>query len=80
MLCMHIDLSLCVSKECANYIMDGAKEEKVRHAMRALLVDILTPVVGVIKYEMSMPTVKKFVSTLYSHLYDQSKKPRHSTV
>ena len=77
---VHVHVSPCVSQECANYMVDGAKGEKVRHAMSALLVDILTPVAAVIKYEMSMPAVKKLVSTLYSHFYDQSKKPRHSTV
>ena len=77
---MHVDVSLCVSQECSNYMMDGAKGEKVCHSMSALLVDILTPVAAVIEYEMSMPAVKKLASTLYSHLYDQSKKPRHGTV
>ena len=48
-------------------MVDGAKVEKLLHAMSALLVDILTHVAAVIKYEMSMPAVK-------------SKKPRHSTV
>ena len=67
-------------KECANYMLEEAKGEKVKHAMSALLVDILTPVAAVIKYEMSMPAVRKLVSTLYSHFYDQSKKLRHSTV
>lgn len=61
-------------------MLEEAKGEKVKHAMSALLVDILTPVAAVIKYEMSMPAVRKLVSTLYSYFYDQSKKLRHSTV
>ena len=61
-------------------MLEEAKGEKVKHAMSALLVDILTPVAAVIKYEMSMPAVRKIVATLYSHCYDQSKKLRHSTV
>ena len=61
-------------------MMESAKGEKVRHAMGALLVDILTPVAAVIKYETSMPAVKKLVQTLYSHFYDQTKRTRHSTV
>ena len=57
-----------------------ARGEKVKHAMSALLVEILTPVAAVIKYEVSMPVVKKLVQTLYSHCYDHAKRQRHSSV
>ncbi len=78
---LHVCVIASCLKECANYMLEDAKGEKVKHAMSALLVDILTPVAAVIKYEMSMPAVRKIVSTLYSHCYDQSKnKLRHSTV
>ena len=60
-------------------MLESGKGEKVRHAMSALLVEVLTPVASVIKYEVSMPAFKKIVSTLYSHAYDQAKR-KHSAV
>ena len=66
-------------KDCANYMLESGRGEKVRHAMSALLVEVLTPVASVIKYEASMPAFKKIVSTLYSHAYDQAKR-KHSAV
>ena len=61
-------------------MLEMARGEKVKHAMSALLVEILTPVAAVIKYEVSMPVVKKLVQTLYSHCYDHAKRQRHSSV
>jgi hypothetical protein len=66
-------------QECAGYMLESTKGEKVRHAMSHLLVEILTPVAAVIKYEVSMPAVKKLVQMLYTHCYDQAKKQRHAT-
>lgn len=66
-------------QDCANYMIESGKGEKVRHAMSALLVEVLTPVAAVIKYEVSMPAFKKIVQTLYSHAYDQAKR-KHSAV
>lgn len=48
--------------------------------MSALLVEILLPVAAVIKFEASLPVVKKFVSMLFNHCYEHTKKGRHSTV
>ena len=62
------------------YMLESGRGEKVRHAMSALLVEILTPVAAVIKYEVSMPAVKKLVQLLYSHCYDHARRQRHSTV
>ena len=48
--------------------------------MSALLVEILLPVAAVIKFEASLPVVKKFVSMLFSHCFEQAKRVRHSAV
>ena len=72
-------ISLFFPQDCANYMIESGKGEKVRHAMSALLVEVLTPVAAVIKYEVSMPAFKKIVQTLYSHAYDQAKR-KHSAV
>ena len=61
-------------------MLEGSQVEKVRHAMSALLVDVLTPVAAVIKYEVSMPVVKKLISTLFQHCFDQAKRQKHSIV
>ena len=80
---MHSSISLPLllssPQDCANYMIESGKGEKVRHAMSALLVEVLTPVAAVIKYEVSMPAFKKIVQTLYSHAYDQAKR-KHSAV
>ena len=46
--------------------------------MCALLVEILVPVASVIKFESSLPVVRKFISMLYGHSFDQAKK-KHAT-
>lgn len=61
-------------------MLETTRGEKVRHAMSALLVEILTPVAAVVKYEVSMPAFRKIVQTLYAHAHDQAKKPKHSPV
>lgn len=48
--------------------------------MSALLVEILLPVAAVIKFETSLPVIKKFVSMLFNHCFEQAKKVRHSAV
>ena len=48
--------------------------------MSALLVEILLPVAAVIKFEASLPVVKKFVGMLFNHCFEQAKRVRHSAV
>ena len=67
------------SQECASFFLDSGRE-KIKHAMCALLVEILLPVAAVIKVEASLPVVRKFVSMLYSHCFEFAKRGRHSTV
>ena len=67
-------------QECANYMLESQRGEKLRHAMSGLLVEILTPVSAVIKYEASIPAVRKLVQTLYLPSYEHSKRQRHSLV
>jgi hypothetical protein len=67
-------------QECASFFLDSSRE-KIKHAMCALLVEILLPVAAVIKFEASLPVVRKFVSMLYTHCFDYAKRgARHSTV
>ena len=42
--------------------------------------EILLPVAAVIKFEASLPVVKKFVGMLFSHCFEQAKRVRHSAV
>lgn len=48
--------------------------------MCALLVEILLPVAAVIKFEASLPAVRKFVNMLYTHCFEYAKRGKHSTV
>ena len=61
-------------------MMESGRGEKVRHAISQLLVQVLTPVAAVIKYEVSMPVVKKLVQTLYTYCYEHARRQRHSVV
>ncbi len=65
-------------QECASYFLEA--RDKIKHAMSALLVEILLPVAAVIKFEASLPVVKKFVTTLYHHCFENVKRVRHSAV
>lgn len=48
--------------------------------MCALLVEILLPVAAVIKFEASIPVIRKFVTILYNHCFESAKRGKHSTV
>ncbi len=48
--------------------------------MCALLVEILLPVASVIKFEASLPAVRKFVTMLHPHCFENAKRGKHSTV
>lgn len=72
--------SHCLLQECAAHMIESGRSEKVRHALSLLLVQVLTPVAAVIKYEASMPVVKKLVHTLYTYCYDHARRQRHSAV
>lgn len=61
-------------------MLESQRGEKLRHAMCGLLVEILSPVSAVIKYEASIPAVRKLVQTLYPHSFEHSKRQRHSLV
>ena len=61
-------------------MLESQRGEKLRHAMSGLLVEILTPVSAVIKYEAYIPAVRKLVQTLYLPSYEHSKRQRHSLV
>ena len=66
-------------QDCAVFFLESSRE-KIKHAMCALLVEILLPVAAVIKFEASLPVVRKFVTMLYNHCFEYAKRGRHSTV
>ena len=65
-------------QECATFFLESSRE-KIKHAIAALLVEILYPVAAVINVEASLPVIKRFVSMLYTHCFEQARKGRHST-
>ena len=66
-------------QDCARFFLESSRE-KIKHAMCALLVEILLPVAAVIKFEASLPVARKFVTMLYNHCFEYAKRGRHSTV
>jgi len=69
----------CLLQECATFFLD-TNREKIKHAMCALLVEILLPVSAVIKVEASLPVARKFVTMLYNPCFESAKRGKHSTV
>ena len=65
-------------QECATFFLESSRE-KIKHAIAALLVEILYPVAAVINVEASLPVIKRFVAMLYNQCFEQARKGRHST-
>ena len=65
-------------QECATFFLESSRE-KIKHAIAALLVEILYPVAAVINVEASLPVIKRFVTMLYNPCFEQARKGRHST-
>ena len=79
--CSVYTLYMCmyqILQECATFFLESSRE-KIKHAIAALLVEILYPVAAVINVEASLPVIKRFVSMLYTHCFEQARKGRHST-
>ncbi len=75
----HTHTLIHMSQDCAVFFLESSRE-KIKHAMCALLVEILLPVAAVIKFEASLPVARKFVTMLYNHCFEYAKRGRHSTV
>ena len=74
-----IIIDTCKSpQECATFFLESSRE-KIKHAIAALLVEILYPVAAVINVEASLPVIKRFVAMLYNQCFEQARKGRHST-
>ena len=69
----------CAMQDCASFFLE-TNREKIKHAMCALLVEILLPVGAVIKVEASLPVARKFVTMLYGPCFESAKRGKHSTV
>jgi hypothetical protein len=84
MLVLHSSLYLIYTphckppQECATFFLESSRE-KIKHAIAALLVEVLYPVAAVINVEASLPVIKRFVAMLYNQCFEQARKGRHST-
>ncbi|CAK9301993.1 unnamed protein product [Gordionus sp. m RMFG-2023] len=61
----------------ANYFLE-IKNKEIKHALAAILVDILIPIASKIKNEVNIPCVKQFVDCLYQPAMDMISKKKHA--
>ena len=69
-------LSFQFMQELAQYFIE-AKEKEIKHGLAGLFVDILNPVAAVVKNEVNVPCLKRFVETLYSQTLDMCTRQKH---
>ncbi|KAK3798079.1 hypothetical protein RRG08_034635 [Elysia crispata] len=73
------EFELCVQLllELGQYFLE-VKDRDIKHALAALLVEILLPVAATVKNEVNIPVLKKLVDDLYSPTVDMTAKRKHT--
>ncbi|GFR96359.1 furry [Elysia marginata] len=73
------EFELCVQllSELGQYFLE-VKDRDIKHALAALLVEILLPVAATVKNEVNIPVLKKLVDDLYSPTVDMTAKRKHT--
>ena len=62
--------------DLAQYFVE-AKDKDIKHTLAGLFVEILVPIIGIVKNEVNIPCLKSFVDILYHHAIELSAKSKH---
>ncbi|RNA38647.1 furry isoform X3, partial [Brachionus plicatilis] len=71
-----LEASFQFLNDLAQYFVD-VKDKDIKHTLAGLFVEILVPIIGIVKNEVNVPCLKSFVDILYQHALELSAKSKH---